>query len=114
LGQLWPGKPLDSISLRRVYERTLASDQQVYLCAVCDQQVVGFGSLTIKSNRWNEAFVGYVDEMVVDGAHRGRGIGTQLLDHLMSWAREHGCNRIELDSAFHRKEARAFYERRGF
>jgi glucosamine-phosphate N-acetyltransferase len=114
LGQLWPGKPLDSVSLRRVYDRTLASDQQVYLCAVCDQQVVGFGSLTIKSNLWNEAFVGYVDEMVVDGAHRGRGIGTQILDHLISWARERGCNRIELDSAFHRKDAHVFYERRGF
>ena len=114
LGQLWPGKPLDSVSLKRVYDRTLASDRQIYLCAVCDQRVVGFGSLTIKSNLWNEAFVGYVDEMVVDGAHQGRGIGTQILDRLILWAREHGCNRIELDSAFHRKDAHAFYERRGF
>jgi glucosamine-phosphate N-acetyltransferase len=114
LGQLWPGKPLDSVSLRRVYDRTLAADQQVYLCAVCNQQVVGFGSLAIKSNLWNEAFVGYVNEMVVDAAHRGRGIGTQILDHLISWARERGCNRIELDSAFHRKDAHTFYERQGF
>jgi glucosamine-phosphate N-acetyltransferase len=114
LDQLWPGKPLDPASLKRVYDRSLASDKQVYLCAVCDQRVVGFGSLTIKSNLWNEAFVGYVDEMVVDGAHQGRGIGTQILDHLVSLARERGCNRIELDSAFHRKDAHVFYERRGF
>jgi GNAT superfamily N-acetyltransferase len=81
---------------------------------VSGQQVLGFGSLAIKSNLWNEASVGYVDEMVIDAAHRGRGIGTRILDHLASWARERGCNRIELDSAFHRKEAHAFYERRGF
>lgn len=113
LCQLWPGKQLDSASLRRVYDRALASDRQVYLCAELDR-VVGFGSLAIKSNLWSESFVGYVDEMVVDGVHQGRGIGSQILDHLISWARERGCNRIELDSAFHRKGAHAFYERRGF
>ena len=114
LRQLWPNKTLDSESLRKVYERALASDRQVYLSAGCDGRIVGFGSLSIKSNLWNEAFVGFVDEMVVDEAHRGRGIGTQILDHLISWARDRGCNRIELDSAFHRKDAHAFYERRGF
>lgn len=114
LGQLWPDKPLDSESLRRIYDRSLCSNQQVYLCAVSEGRVVGFGSLTLKSNLWNEAFVGFVDEMVVDEAHRSRGIGTQILDHLISWARDKGCNRIELDSAFHRRDAHAFYERRGF
>jgi glucosamine-phosphate N-acetyltransferase len=114
LRQLWPGKPLDLVALRSVYDRALASDRQVYFCAVHQQQLVGFGSLTVKSNLWSEAFVGYVDEMVVDEAYRGRGIGTQMLDRLISCARERGCNRIELDSAFHRKDAHAFYERRGF
>jgi glucosamine-phosphate N-acetyltransferase len=114
LGQLWPGKPLDFVSLRSVYDRALGSERQVYLCAVLDQQVIGFGSLAIKSNLWSEAFVGYVDEMIVDEAQRGRGVGSQILDYLTSWARERGCNRIELDSAFHRKDAHAFYEHRGF
>ena len=114
LRQLWPTKPLDSESLRRIYDRALCSNQQVYLCAVGEGRVAGFGSLTVKSNLWNEGFVGFVDEMIVDQTHRGRGIGTQILDKLISWARDRGCIRIELDSAFHRKDAHAFYERRGF
>jgi len=114
LAQLWPGKPLDPMGLRNVYNRALASDRQLYLCALDGQQVVGFGSLAIKANLWSEAFVGFVDEMVVDEAHRGQGIGSQILGQLTIWAREHGCNRIELDSAFHRKGAHAFYERHGF
>jgi GNAT superfamily N-acetyltransferase len=114
LSQLWPGKPLDLACLRNVYDCALASERQVYLRASSGQQAVGFGSLTIKSNLWSEAFVGFVDELVVDEAHRGQGIGTQILDHLISWACERGCNRIELDSAFHRKDAHAFYESRGF
>ena len=114
LGQLWPGRPFDMEALRRVYDRALASDRQFYFCAVCDQQVVGFGTLDIKSNLWNEGVVGFVDELVVDAAHRGRGIGSRMLDRLSIEARERGCRRLELDSAFHRQEAHAFYEQRGF
>jgi len=114
LRQLWPDMPLELDALRRTFDRSLASDRQIYICAVSGQQAVGFGSMTIKSNLWSAGFVGYVDEMVIDGAHRGRGIGTQILDHLVSTARDLGCSRVELDSAFHRKSAHAFYEQRGF
>jgi glucosamine-phosphate N-acetyltransferase len=114
LRQLWPRVHLELDTLRSTFDRSLSSDRQIYLCAVPDQEVVGFGSLTTKSNLWNPAAVGYVDEMVVDGEHQGRGIGTQILDRLISWARTQGCSRVELDSAFHRKDAHAFYEGRGF
>jgi GNAT superfamily N-acetyltransferase len=115
LRQLWPDKPFDLVSLRNLFGLSLAADWQINLCAVCDQRAVGFGALTIKSNLlWSETLIGQVDEMVVDEAYRGRGIGTQILDHLISWARERGCNRIQLNTAIHRKDAHAFYEHRGF
>ncbi len=79
LGQLWPGKQLDPVSLRCVYDRSLASDRQVYLCAESGQRVVGFGSLTIKSNLWSESFVGYVDEMIVE-----EGTKVEVLAHRFS------------------------------
>lgn len=114
LHQLWPDTSLDLGTLRSAFERSRASNRQLYLCAESEGQVLGFGSLTTKSTLWSVAPVGYVDEMVVDEKHRGRGIGTQILDHLISWARDQGCSHVELDSAFHRKDAHAFYERRGF
>jgi ribosomal protein S18 acetylase RimI-like enzyme len=82
LRQLYPDKPFDLPSLQRAYDRSLASDQLVFLCADCDQRVIGFGSLTIKSNLlWCETLIGYVSDMVVDRAYRSRGIGSQILDH---------------------------------
>jgi len=114
LRQLWPGKPLELDALRSTFDRALASDRQIYICAASEKEVVGFGSLSTKNNLWSPGPVGYVDEMVVDGAHQGRGIGTKILNHLVSCARERGCTRIELDSAFHRKNAHAFYEQQGF
>jgi GNAT superfamily N-acetyltransferase len=55
-----------------------------------------------------------VDELVVDEAHRGQGIGRALLEHLAVLAGRHGCRRLELDSGLHRREAHAFYLAQGF
>lgn len=70
--------------------------------------------MTIKNNLWQEGFLAHLDELVVNSAHRGCGLGSQLLEAMISLAKERGCVRVELDSAFHRTEAHAFYECRGF
>src|ERR1700733_4753613 len=105
LEQLWPDKTLDSDAIRRVYSRGLASDLQQYLCAVEDEIVVGFCSLTIKNNLWQGGYLGHIDELVVSKDKRGFGIGTALLAAIIGVAKETGCFRVELDSAFHRTEA---------
>jgi ribosomal protein S18 acetylase RimI-like enzyme len=114
LCQLWPDKRLDRSALKAVYERALNSNAQAYVCAVEGACMVGFGSLTLKNNLWQEGYLGHVDELVVHSEHRRRGIGARLLEHLVWMARERGCRRVELDSACHRKEAHRFYERHGF
>lgn len=114
LAQLWPNQSLDSNRIRSVFDRALASDRQIYLCATIHDQVVGFGSLTIKNNLWQQGYLANVDELVVDAEQRGRGIGTKLLEHLVALAIQRGCRRVELDSAFHREKAHGFYEAHGF
>jgi GNAT superfamily N-acetyltransferase len=114
LCQLWPNNLLDVDSVRLVYDRAIASNVQEYVCANDSDKIVGFASLTIKNSLWQEGFLGHVDEFIVDGAYRGRGIGTQLLDHIISLAKLKGCHRIELDTAFHRQDAHRFYEKHGF
>src|SRR5690242_7293586 len=88
LRQLWPDKALELGTLRSTFDGSLASDRQMYVCAASGQHVVGFGSLSIKTNLCSAGSVGYVDEMVVDGGHQGHGIGTQILDHLVSCVRD--------------------------
>lgn len=114
LRQLWPDKPLNTRSLQSVYDIALSSENQKYICAVEDSKIVGFGSLTIKNNLWQEGRLGHIDELVVDNDYRGKGIGRQLLAQLIVLAKEQKCKRVELDTAFHRKEAHHFYEQQGF
>jgi GNAT superfamily N-acetyltransferase len=52
--------------------------------------------------------------LIVDVQYQGRGIGTSLLAWISHEAAKSGCSRIELDSAFHRKDAHKFYEAQGF
>jgi ribosomal protein S18 acetylase RimI-like enzyme len=97
-----------------VYDRALSSENQKYLCAVENNKIVGFGSLTIKNNLWQEGNLGHIDEVVVDKSARGKGIGRQILSQLIALAKEKKCRRVELDTAFHRKGAHRFYEQHGF
>jgi ribosomal protein S18 acetylase RimI-like enzyme len=114
LQQLWPDQELDSGALRKVFEQGMQSKSQVYLCAEKEDDVIGFVSLTVKNNLWQAADLGHIDELVVDEKHRGSGLGTQILTEIVAQAKQRGCVRVELESAFHRKKAHAFYERQGF
>ncbi len=52
--------------------------------------------------------------MIVDEKHRRSGIGKLFMNRISEIARSKGCSKIELESAFPRVEAHAFYEKMGF
>jgi len=114
LRQHWPDELFRDGHLRAVFERGLASPRQRYVCADVESRVVGFASLTLKSSLRQGGAIGHVDELVVDRDHRCRGIATLLMQRIEELALAAGCTRLELDDAFHRKEAHAFYEERRF
>jgi RimJ/RimL family protein N-acetyltransferase len=82
------------------------------LLAVDRGRVVG--SLSIRRDdhpaTWHVATLG----MFVIASHRGRGIGTALMDEAMRWAREQRLERIELTVYPHNERAIALYRRFGF
>ncbi len=114
LEQLWPDKPIDSDAVKRVIEKGFNNDYQLYICAIDKEKLIGYCSLTIKNNLWMTANLGNVDELVVDGEYRKRGIGKLLMNEIEQIAKSHDYKRLELDSAFHRTQAHEFYERSGF
>jgi GNAT superfamily N-acetyltransferase len=56
----------------------------------------------------------YVDDLVVDAAHRSTGVGAFLLTHLEAQARSHGARVVELDSGHQRTDAHRFYRHHGY
>ena len=55
----------------------------------------------------------YIDNMGVDPAFQRRGLGGRLLDELLAWGRERGCDYAWLGTESDNLPARALYDSRG-
>jgi putative acetyltransferase len=94
-------KHLDTI------ERQADGTSAVFLVAEIDGALVG--SLVVLTR----VGIGDLGMNVADG-HRGRGIGAALLEEALTWAREAGVHKVELEHWPWNHRARALYERFGF
>jgi ribosomal protein S18 acetylase RimI-like enzyme len=55
----------------------------------------------------------YVDDLVVDEAQRGQGLGAVLMDWMKAEGRELACENLVLDTALANGAAQRFYRRQG-
>lgn len=72
------------------------------------------GTLTLMMLITPGATFGFVEDVVVDAAARGQGIGEQLVRECQRLAVEQGASKIELHSGNHRQPAIRLYQRVGF
>lgn len=114
LKQLWANSKLNYDLLKIAYNKAVYSEVQKLIVGESMDNIIGFCSLTIKNNLWQAGNLGHIDELIVDNNYRGKGIGSKLMDEITRIAKENQCKRIELDSAFNRKEAHRFYENQGY
>ena len=57
---------------------------------------------------------GILSDVRIDPEHRGKGIGTELIQKTIDAAREVGCYKVLADSRFERENVHRLYERFGF
>ncbi|MDI3464014.1 MAG: Acetyltransferase, GNAT family [Nitrospira sp.] len=55
-----------------------------------------------------------IDDVAVDPAWQGHGVGNMMIHHALEVAREKGCYKAALSSNLKRERAHAFYESLGF
>lgn len=71
-------------------------------------EFIAVAGVTISTNFYLARHA-YVYELVVTEGRRGEGHGQRLMQHIHDWAREQGCENIELESGLWRDEAHRFY-----
>jgi PhnO protein len=114
LEQLWSYKKFNKKMLKRIFISGLNRTQQQYLIAKQGRKILGFAALTITNSLWDEGNSCYIDALVVDRNHRGRGVGRELMKTITKIAKKKKCKSINFDSALFRKNAHSFYKEQGF
>ena len=93
----------------------LADERRALLVAEAGGGIVGTADLVIVPNLTHAARpLAYVENVVVDREHRGRGIGAALMAECEVRAVEAGVYKIQLLSAADRTDAHRFYEGLGY
>ncbi|WP_158604513.1 GNAT family N-acetyltransferase [Nocardioides mangrovicus] len=107
-----PIDPSDSADLRRAVLRNgrdhppLGDRADAHYVGVHEQdRLVATGNIGPEPPGWR------IRGMAVDPAHRGRGLGTQVLTALLAYADDHGGGIVWCHA---RTGARSLYERAGF
>lgn len=93
-------------------EAIVASPACHLLLAVDDEAIVG--TLTLVVFPIPTAWRAWIEDVIVDEAVNGRGIGRQLTEHALGVARELGCTTVDLTSRPSREAANHLYKKVGF
>src|ERR1700674_3276368 len=109
LPQLNPQLPVPSMERLQA----IVADPAVTLLVARDgEQIVGTTTVIVYTTPfWIKA---RLDEVVVDGAARGKGVGAALVEASLDLARANGVEVVELQSGVQREAAHRLYARIGF
>lgn len=86
------------------------SDRLILAVARDEQEaVIAMGSAQLVISTAEGAPSAWIEDIVVHPDYRRRGIGRQLLDHLLAWAKQRGATRAQLVSDKDNAGAELFY-----
>ena len=110
-GQL--GYPARAQEIASRYERLRGNPDHGVFVATDASRVLGWAHVKIEMSMVNDPKA-QVAAIVIDAAHRGEGIGKELMQKVEAWALERGLASITLRCKIEREDAHLFYNRLGF
>jgi len=109
------GDVLDIASARAILRRFAEYPDYRLFVAEQGATIVGSYALLVMHNLGHlGAPSAVVEDVVVEPALQGNGVGKQMLRHALAQARERGCYKLALSANMKRDRAHAFYEALGF
>jgi ribosomal protein S18 acetylase RimI-like enzyme len=90
----------------------LSNSNTMFLTIIDDGQVIGMATLYMITKLSKRS--GFVEDVVVDSAYRGQGLGEKLIAALVDAARVAGLKTLHLTSRPERVAANKLYQKLGF
>ena len=92
-----------------------ASDRQIVAVARGDNgQAIGMASAQMVVSTAEGALSAWIEDVVVHQDYRRQGIGKQLLEYLVAWAKARGATRVQLVADQENANADFFYRALGW
>ncbi|MDX1516984.1 MAG: GNAT family N-acetyltransferase [Woeseiaceae bacterium] len=109
------GYPFDRIAAERAVA-DLTRDASLGCLWVVEQhgEIVGYLAVTLGFSLEYRGRDAFVDELYLDAAVRGQGLGRRLLDVATAYCRDAGVSAMHLEVETHRQAAMKLYEQAGF
>jgi putative acetyltransferase len=109
----------DLVHIERRYESRVEEADRAVLIGAVDGDVVAFVDVALirhsDAGTYHAPGVdAYVEELIVTGSHRRRGVARTLMDAAEAWAREAGARIVTLDTHVTNAPARALYDAIGY
>ena len=98
----------------KILEELIDADYCHVLVAKVNGKIVGSGSIFYLKNPAHGKPYAFLEGIVVDEAHRGKGIGTALSKKAIELAKSKNCYKIIFTSGSDRTNIHKFYENLGF
>lgn len=101
---------------RRVIE-DLEREDPPCLCWVAREESGRLCGVLLAHSNWSPKFAGrslWIESLYVPEWGRRRGIGRQLVDHLLDWAEDHGVKGIDIEAYRGNTPASILYRTMGF
>lgn len=87
-------------------------DEQISWHSVAPERYIG--TLTLAGLQTTTRYSGYIEHVVVDAQHEGRGIGEMLVRTAIATAQAKGMSRLDLTSGPSKIAAQRLYQKIGF
>jgi len=116
--KLWAGynefyeKQVEEAVTASTWRRLLLKSNGLFgRLAVYDGAMVGFTACVLHAGTWTQQPICYLEDLFVDPALRGKGIGEALIDDLIARAKELGWSRLYWHTRENNAVARRLYDK---
>ena len=112
LDSLRRASDLEENNAKLILKKIRSNQNHVIMVADLDGQIVGSITLLIEPKFIHQGgLVGHIEDVVVRSELQGKGIGEQLVNAALEYAKNHGCYKTILDCD---DNVKPFYEKIGF
>jgi len=112
LDSLRKASELSKTKAKEIFNKIKTNPDHVVFVVIMDGRVVGSTTLFIELKFIHQGGrVGHIEDVVVAKEYQSKGIGEQLINHVLDYAKKNDCYKTILDCS---DDVKPFYEKIGF